>query len=131
MVWRTSANIVFKCRYRVVFCPKYSRKVLIDPIATRLQEIIQTVCDEMNVELTVMEIAADKVHLTLGDVDPLIGIHNVVKTIKARSYRLLCQEFPELRSRLPTLWNRSYFVATIGVAPLSEIEDFIQWQKRV
>lgn len=32
--------------------------------------------------------------------------------MKGRSSRLLRQEFPWLKSRLPTLWTNSYFVST-------------------
>lgn len=31
-----------------------------------------------------------------------------------RSSRLLRQEFTHLKSRMPTLWTNSYFVATTG-----------------
>lgn len=36
-----------------------------------------------------------------------------------------------LRSRLPTLWTNSYFVATVGGAPLAVIRQYIENQKRV
>jgi putative transposase len=56
---------------------------------------------------------ADHVHL-LVEVDPQLAIHRLVKAIEGRSTRVLCQEFPWLQSRLPTLWTNSYFVATVG-----------------
>jgi putative transposase len=59
----------------------------------------------------------DHVHL-LVSVDPQFGIHRPVEQIKGRSSRLLGQELPQLRSRLPTLWTNSYFVATVcGATP--------------
>lgn len=72
----------------------------------------------------------DHVHL-LCEVDPQFGIHRLVKNLKGRSSRLLRQEFPWLRSRLPTLWTNSYFVATVGSAPLSVIKQYIENQKSV
>jgi len=44
---------------------------------------------------------------------------------------LLRQEFPKLKSRLPTLWTNSYFVATVGRAPLSIVKQYIENQKSV
>ena len=35
----------------------------------------------------------------------------LVRLLKGRSSRLLRQEFPTLKSRLPTLWTNSYFVS--------------------
>ena len=73
---------------------------------------------------------ADHVHLLVG-CDPQFGIHRLVRLIKGRSSRLLRQEFPHLRSRLPTLWTNSYFVATCGGAPLAIIKQYIERQKDV
>jgi REP-associated tyrosine transposase len=70
------------------------------------------------------------VHL-LVNVDPQFGIHRLVKPIKGRSSRCLCQEFPELKRKLPTLWTHSYFVSTTGGAPLSFIQQYIEQQKHV
>lgn len=41
------------------------------------------------------------------------------------------QEFPWLKSRLPSLWTNSYFVSTVGGAPLSTIKQYIEKQKYV
>ena len=45
--------------------------------------------------------------------------------------RLLRQEFPALKSRLPTLWTNSYFVATVGGAPLEIVKQYVENQRRV
>jgi putative transposase len=76
-----------------------------------------------------MEVLPDHVHL-LVEVDPQYGIHRLVRQIKGRSSRLLRQEFPPLRSRLPTLWTNSYFVSTVGGAPLEVIKQYIAQQTR-
>lgn len=127
----SNSNVVFDCKYHVVFCPKYRRKVLVDPIDKRLKEIVRNMCAEMSVQLVEMEVVPDHVHLLLAVVDPQFGIHRVVKSIKGRSSRLLRQEFSALRSRLPTLWTNSYFVATTGGAPLAVIKRYIERQKEV
>jgi putative transposase len=75
-----------------------------------------------------LETMPDHVHL-LVEVDPQFGIHKLVKAIKGRSSRVLRQEFPWVRSRLPTLWTISYFVATVGGAPLSVIKGSVENQK--
>ena len=62
-----------------------------------------------------METDKDHVHLLIS-CDPQFGIHKVVKAMKGRSSRLLRQEFPHLKSRIPSLWTNSYFVATVGGA---------------
>ena len=94
----------------------------------RLKEIIAEVITEKGAWLIEMETMADQVHL-LVEVDPQYGVHKLVKAIKGRSSRLLREEFPWLKSRLPSLWTNSYFVATVGGAPLSVIERYVETQK--
>ena len=53
----------------------------------------------------------------------------MVKTIKGKTSFQLRQEFPELASRMPTMWTNSYFVATVGGASLEVIKQYIENQK--
>lgn len=127
MNYKSNNNIVYSCKYHVVWCPKYRRKVLIGSIETRLKELIQETCSTINVEIIEMELMPDHVHLLL-EVDPQFGIHKAVKRIKGNSSRILRQEFKELRTKLPTLWTNSYFVSTVGGAPLEVIKQYIESQ---
>lgn len=129
-IMRTNNNVAFVCKYHVVWCPKYRREVLVRGVDVRLKVIVREACVEFDAELIELEVMPDHVHL-LVDVDPQFGIHRLVKTIKGRSSRLLRQEFPWLRSRLPTLWTNSYFVATVGGAPLKIVKQYIENQKHV
>ena len=129
MEYKSNNNIVYSCKYHVVWCPKYRRKVLVNGIDTRLKELINQVCQEIHVDLIEMEIMPDHVHLLI-EVDPQFGIHKAIKTIKGKTSRILRQEFPKLRTRLPTLWTNSYFVSTVGGAPLEIIKQYIEGQKR-
>ena len=114
----------------MVWCPKYRRSVLINGVDVRLKELMKETCDSLNVEIIEMEIMPDHVHILL-EVDPQYGIHKAIKAIKGRTSRVLRQEFPWLRSRLPTLWTNSYFCSTVGGAPLSVIKQYIENQKSV
>ena len=125
---RTNANIAFQCAYHVVWCPKYRRKVIGGRMEVRLKEIIAEVITEKGAWLIEMETMPDHVHL-LVEVDPQFGVHKLVKAIKGRSSRVLGEEFPWLKSRLPSLWTNSYFVATVGGAPLSVIKRYVESQK--
>lgn len=130
MKYKSNNNVVYSCKYHVVWCPKYRRKVLVNGIAVRLKELIEEICCELRIDVIEMEIMPDHVHL-LMEVDPQFGIHKAVKQIKGRTSRILRQEFGTLRSRLPSLWTNSYFVSTVGGAPLSVIKQYIENQKKV
>ena len=122
--------MVYSCKYHVVWCPKYRRKVLVPPVDERVKQIIDEVCAETGSEVFEVEVMPDHVHLLL-ECDPQFGINRLVRSIKGRSSRLLRKEFPSLKSRLPCLWTGSYFVATVGGAPLAIVKQYIENQKNV
>ena len=130
MKYKSNKNVLYSCKYHVVWCPKYRRSVLVEGIDERLKELIQEICDEINVEIFEMEVMADHVDLLI-EVDPQYGINKAVRHIKGVTSHTLRKEFSKLKSRLPTLWTNSYFVSTVGGATLSVIKQYIENQKNV
>ncbi|MEG4325347.1 IS200/IS605 family transposase [Microcoleus sp. AT3-A2] len=128
--YKSNKNVVYSCKYHIVWCPKYRRKVLIEGVDTRLKEILLKTAIEFGSELIEMEVMPDHVHLLI-ECDPQFGIAKLIRYMKGRSSRYLRQEFPWLKSRLPTLWTNSYFIATVGGAPISVIKQYIENQKNV
>lgn len=126
--YKSNNNVVYSCKYHVVWCPKYRRKVIVGNIETRLKELVKQICTDNQIDLIEMESMPDHLHLLI-EVDPQFGIHKAVKTIKGKTSRILRQEFPELTTKLPTLWTNSYFVSTVGGAPLDMIKQYIESQK--
>ena len=127
---KSNRNVVYSCKYHVVWCPKYRRPVLVNGVDGRLKDIIRETCAEIHAAQIEMEVMPDHVHL-LVEVDTQYGIHRAVRLIKGRSSRLLRDEYPWLKSRLPTLWTNSYFVSTVGGAPLKTVRQYIENQKHV
>lgn len=128
--FKSNNNVVYSCKYHIVWCPKYRRKVLTDEVAERLKEVVRQVCAERESEVLELEVMPDHVHL-LVECDPQFGIHKLVKLCKGRSSFLLRKEFPHLKKRLPSLWTNAYFVSTVGGAPLAIIKQYIENQKNV
>jgi putative transposase len=129
VAYKSNRNVVYSCKYHVVWCPKYRRPVLVNGVDDRLKAILREVADKTGSEIIELEVMPDHVHV-LVEVDPQYGIHLLIKQMKGRSSRLLRQEFPGLRSRLPTLWTNSYFVSTVGGSPLAVVKQYIENQKR-
>lgn len=125
---RSNNNVVYRCAYHIVWCPKYRRPVLEGAVDARLKQIIRDVCAERECHIIELETMPDHVHL-LVECDPQYGIHRLVKQVKGRSSRLLREEFPSLKRRLPTLWTNSYFVATVGGAPLEIVKQYVENQR--
>ena len=128
MEYKSKRNIVYSCRYHVVFCPKYRRKLLVNGIDTRLKELVVQICEKEHIDLLKMEVMPDHVYLLL-DVDPQYGINRSVKQIKGVTSHVLRDEFPWIKSKVPTLWTNSYFVSTAESTPLSAVRQYIENQK--
>ncbi len=126
---RSNHNVVWRCTYHAVWCPKYRRRVLVHGVDLRLKVLLREVAAAHAVTIREMEVMPDHVHV-LMDVDPQFGVHRAIKAMKGRSSRVLREEFAWLRSRIPTLWTNSYFVATTGGAPMAIIKQYIENQKR-
>jgi putative transposase len=127
---RSNNTVVYRCHHHVVWCPKYRRKVIGGAVDDRLKEIIREVRAERDAPIEAIETMPDHVNL-LVVVDPQYGIHRLVKHIKGRSSRLPRQEFPHLKSRMPTLWTNSYSVATTGGATLEVVNRYVENQRNV
>ena len=129
MKYKSNNNVVYSCKYHVVWCSKYRRPVLTGAVEKRLKNLVRDTARQRRAEVIELEVRPDHVHL-LMEVDPQYGIHRMVRQLKGRSSHVLRRKFPSLASRLPTLWTNSYFVSTVGGLPLSGIEQYIENQKR-
>lgn len=125
MAYRSSNKTVYSATYHLIWCPKYRRRVVAGPVEARLKEIIGSVVAECGGE--VIEVP-DHVHL-LVEVPPAIGLSGLVQRRKGHSSLLLRQEFPP-PLWLRALWSPSWFVSTVGGAPLAVVRRYVENQKR-
>lgn len=129
MEYNSANHTIYSCKYHIVFCPKYRRKILTDDIDTRLKELINELAEDENFDIVEMEVMPDHVHLLL-DVYPGIAILDLVKHIKQYTASRLKKEFPALQTRLPNIWTRSSFIASVGAVSLETVKKYIEDQKR-
>lgn len=123
-----NAGAVFSLKYHLVWCPKFRREVLTGKIDARLRVIIADVAAEHRMTIHALEIMPDHVHLFVES-DPTLCVAEIVNRFKGRSSHDLRAEFPKLRSRLPTLWSRSYFAGTVGSVTDTAVKKYIEGQK--
>ena len=104
--------------------------MLTPPHDARLKQIIAEVASEADMIVHALEIRPDHVHL-LVEADPTLAVAEIVNRFKGRSARLRRSAFPALRSRLPTLWSRSYYAGSIGHVSAETVQAYIAAQKGV
>ena len=121
-------GLVYKNQFHIIFCPKYRRSVLVNGVDKRLKEIVHEEAQKMDVTIKSLEVMPDQVHLFI-ELDPRILLHKVVKQFKGVSSHILREEFPWLKSKLPSLWTRSYFSCTVGHISEQTVMQYIEEQK--
>ena len=125
-----SAHTVFNLNYHIIWCPKYRRKVLTGEVETRLKELLYEKAERMGATIKTLEIMPDHVHVFIS-AKPIHSPHQIAGQLKGYTSRVLRQEFAKLKSRLPTLWTRSYFAESVGHISEDTIRKYIENQKNV
>lgn len=126
--WTTSNKAVYNLGYHIIWCTKYRRKVLTGKIETRLKELLLEKADAVDVTIENMEVMPDHVRLFVKT-SPVNAPHYVVQQFKGYTSRILRKEFVVLRSRLPTLWTRSYYIESVGHISQDTVKKYIDEQK--
>ena len=123
-----NAGAVFTLKYHLVWCPKYRRPVLTAEVASRLRRLLAEKADELDMTIHALEVMPDHVHLFVES-DPTRCVAEIVNRLKGFTSRVLRKEFASLRSRLPTLWSRSYYAGTVGAVSEATVRRYIASQK--
>jgi putative transposase len=123
-----NAGVVFSLKYHVVWCPKYRRPVLVKPVDVRLKELLRWKAEQLELTIHEMEVMPDHVHLFVEG-GPTICVAEIVNGLKGFTSHELRDEFPFLKSRLPTLWSRSYYAGSVGSVSEAVVRKYMESQK--
>jgi len=113
--------------YRLVWTPKRRKPVLTGSLAKDCQSLIETTCAEYGWQILELTVQPDHVSL-LVETFPSIPASEVVKQCKLATAHELKRKYPILK-KLPSLWTRSYFAATIGNVTAETFQRFVETQK--
>ena len=128
--WTHSNTSVFNIAYHIIWCPKYRRKVLVNEVEDRLKTLLVEKAEEIGCEISIQEVMPDHVHIFIK-AKPTLAPHYIVQQLKGYTSRFLRKEFPKLKSRIPTLWTRSYYCESIGHISEEAVKKYIEDQKNV
>ena len=126
--WTTSNKAVYNIGYHLIWCPKYRRKVLVNAVALRLKELLLEKAVTLGCTIETMEVMPDHVHLFIK-APPIHAPHYIVQQLKGYTSHELRKEFPKLKTRLPTLWTRSYYCESVGHVSQETVRRYIEDQK--
>jgi putative transposase len=127
---RHTRHTAYQIVYHLVWCPQYRRAVLTGDVSDRLVVLIREIVPELGGEVIELVVRPDHVHL-FAHFAPTLAPQQILHRIKGKTSRSLRQEFPALRSRLPTLWTHRSDVGTAGSVSSETIRKSIEAQKGV
>lgn len=125
---KRTRHAAYNINYHFVWIPKFRRKILVDRLATRLEEMIREKSAELGGEVLNLRVMPDHVHLFCS-FPPTMAPYQIMHRLKGYTAHELREEFPYLKSRLPNLWTRSYYVGTAGNVSAQTIQRYIDEQK--
>lgn len=127
MEYQRDEHRVHLILYHLVWTPKRRKAVLKDAIAVDCRRLIEQKCAEQGWEIVEVAIQPDHIHLFVR-VWLSVAPADVVKEVKGLTSHELRERYAVLR-KLPSLWTRSYFAATVGNISNETVQQYIAAQK--
>ncbi len=121
----TSVSLV---NYHFVWIVRRRRKILKGALDERLKALIREAVDSLDCEVIALETDLDHVHLFVN-AHPRLAPYQIMHKVKGYTSHELRKEFPEIKTRLPSLWTRSYFVSTAGNVSSATIKRYVEEQR--
>ena len=100
---------------------------MIGGIPKRLVEMLYFKTQALGGEILTVTVQPDHVHLFCS-FPPTLAPYQIMYRLKGFTAHELRKEFPWLKSRLPSLWTRAYFVGTAGKVSAATIQKYIEAQ---
>jgi putative transposase len=126
---QSSVHSTYLLTYHLICCVKYGCSVLTE-IGDRFREIVTEILKERDCTLIAVEAQLDHIHVVFRS-KPSTVLSELVNCLKGLTAYKLFREFPNLRSFLwkGHLRSPSYFIVTVGGAPLEVINRYVESQR--
>ena len=105
----------WRCKYHIVFAPKYRRKEIYGDIRKDIGVILRKLCEQKNVEITEAELCPDHIHM-LVSIPPNLSVAQFVGYLKGKSALMIFDRHANLKYKYGNrhFWCRGYYVDTVG-----------------
>ena len=105
----------WRCKYHIVFAPKYRRQVTYGTIKQDVGKILRQLCENKGVETLEAELCKDHIHM-LVSIPPSQSVAQFVGYLKGKSSLMIFDRHANLKYKYGNrhLWCRGYYVDTVG-----------------
>ena len=124
------AHTKWKCKYHIVFAPKYRRKIVYNQYRESIKEIIKQLCSYKGVEIIEGHLMPDHVHLLLS-IPPKMSVSSFMGYLKGKSALMIFDRHGNLKYKFGNrhFGAEGYYVSTVGMNEAT-IKKYIQEQEK-
>ncbi len=105
----------WRCKYHIVFAPKYRRQVIYGKIKADVGKILRELCERKGVEIEAAECCKDHIHM-LVSIPPHLSVSQFMGYLKSKSSLMIFDRHANLKYKYGNrhFWCWGYFVDTVG-----------------
>ena len=124
----TLAHTSWRCKYHIVFTPKYRRKGIYGKYRVEIGKMIRILCQRKGINIVEAELCPDHIHM-LVEIPPKYSVSQIVGYLKGKSSLMIFDKFANLKYRYGNrhFWCRGYYVDTVGKNE-KKIAEYIRTQ---
>ena len=118
----------WRCKYHIVFAPKYRRQEIYGKLKTDIGKILRMLCERKGVNIVAAECCPDHIHM-LVEIPPHLSVSSFMGYLKSKSSLMIFERHANLKYKFGNrhFWCRGYYVDTVG-KNAKKIQEYIQNQ---
>ena len=118
----------WKCKYHIVFVPKYRRQIIYGKYKRSVGEIIRELCDRKGVTVHEANVCSEHIHMLMS-IPPKLRVSSFMGYLKGKSSLMIFDRHANLKYRYGNrkFWCRGFYVDTVG-RNRKQIQEYIRNQ---
>lgn len=105
----------WRCKYHVVFAPKYRRQIIYGKLRVEIGKMLRSLCKRKEVEIIEANACPDHIHMLLS-IPPKLSVSAFIGYLKGKSSLMIFERHANLKYRYGNrkFWCKGYYVDTVG-----------------
>ena len=112
---KSLSHTKWRCKYHIVFAPKYRRRIIYGKLRGDIGKILRQLCLRKNVEILEANACIDHIHM-LVSIPPKLSVAEFMGYLKGKSSLIIFERHAQLKYRYGNrkFWCKGYYVDTVG-----------------
>ena len=121
----------WRCKYPIVFAPKYRRQVIYGKVKADVGKILRELSERKGVEIIEAECCPNHIHMLVA-IPPHMSVAQYMRYLKSKSSLMIFDRHASLKYKYGNrhFWCRGYYVDTVG-KNTKAIKEYIENQLKM